>query len=134
MTERELMESAKKVGAIIEWEPDLDNWYGKYHRVIFTEKTSFPAFIALIEAPLKQRIAELELEREALQARMNACVPEGWQLMPKEPNQEMVKAASSMVGQFCNNTDWYNAIHKVVLAAAPKPAAPKLVEGKEELI
>lgn len=59
----------------------------------------------------------------------HAPVPDGWQLVPKEPTEKMIKAADrSWAEGGGSDTNAYYAM----LAAAPMPATPKASDSKEQ--
>lgn len=64
-----------------------------------------------------------EMARAALEATLSArvrgvAVPEGWQLVPKEPTTEMLKSVWSL--HHANGREIASVIYEALLAAAPK--------------
>jgi len=76
---------------------------------------------------LNDAIAEIA----RLRSTSKAEVPEGWQLVPKEPTEEMLLAAQRAVGDHSDPEDWLEdegreiaQVFRALLSAAPPPPHP----------
>lgn len=49
------------------------------------------------------------------------AIPEGWQLVPKEPTPEMIRSGQSEYGEVVFAEHQVNSVYRDMLAAAPKP-------------
>lgn len=77
------------------------------------------------EGPPRSYLGQMRTMRRALEAALAARpkVQEGWQLVPKEPTLEMLKAGYSAIKLFTNNEINIGQfrVYEAMLATAPSP-------------
>lgn len=96
---------------------DLEYWRDTVHSARVTNTGTLMAATASMEAILARISADAARIRE-LEARQ---VPDGWQVVPKEPTVAMERSAAGRDTRDEGIASMYSGIYRAMLAAAPRP-------------